>query len=274
MGSASELPWTKIHEFLLEVGSTREPKELCVQVIKKIYRLIPYDQARVYFVNDFGKVYDQVLIGVEQTWSDVYLEHYSRIENGRYSIPNRSSVIPDRIERGRYSFPNLEGGVYDWTSYKGDEFMAEYIRPQRLNYSAGFAFHDADGFIKSVYMLDRTGRNEYIRKEIDIMSVVQPHLDNLHQNLFVSESTRMMHENLAVQKALTKREAQIAELLCRGLTPIKIGRTLSLSLPTVYRHIANIHAKLNVSNRQELLLALLTERASPRAALPASPGAD
>ena len=157
-----------------------------MQVIKKIHRLIPYDQARVYFVNDSGKICDQVLIGVDQTWSDVYLEHYSRIENGRYSIPNRGYLIPNRIERGRYSFPDLEGSVYDWTSYNGDEFMTEYIRPQRLSYSAGFAFHDADGLIKSVYMLDRTGRNEYTRREIDIMSVVQPHLDNLHRNLFVS----------------------------------------------------------------------------------------
>ena len=59
-------------------------------------------------MNDFGKIYDQVLIGVEQTWSDVYLEDYSRIENGRYSIPNRGYVIPNRIERGRYSFPILK----------------------------------------------------------------------------------------------------------------------------------------------------------------------
>ena len=71
--------------------------------------------------------------------------------------------------------------MYDWTSYEGDQFMTEYIRPQRLNYSAGFGFHDADGFIKSVYSLDRTGRSGYTQKEIDIMSVVQPHLDNLHQ---------------------------------------------------------------------------------------------
>ena len=202
--------------FLLDVGNTREPKELCVQVIKKIYRLIPYDQARVYFVNDCGKIYDQVLIGVEQTWSDVYLEHYSRIENGRYSIPNRSYVIPDRIERGRYSFPNLEGGVYDWTSYKGDEFMAEYIRPQRLNYSAGFAFHDADGFIKSVYMLDRTGRNEYMPREIDIMSVVQPHLDNLHQNLFVSGIDKDAGMRIRRSKRLSPRGKRRSQNCCAG----------------------------------------------------------
>ena len=68
--------------------------------------LVPFDQARVYFVNDSGKIYDQVLVGVDRTWSDVYLEYYSRIEGGRYSIPAR-------LESRRYSFPKLAGGIYD-----------------------------------------------------------------------------------------------------------------------------------------------------------------
>ena len=133
--------------------------------------------------------------------------------------------------------------------------MTEYIRPQRLHYSAGFAFHDADGLTKSVYVLDRTGPSEYTQKEIDIMGAVQPHLDNLHRNSMLLSSTGI--SNGEARKVLTAREAQIAGLLCRGMTPVKIGRALSLSLPTVYRHIANIHAKLNVSNRQELLLRLM-----------------
>ena len=49
--------------FLLDSERIREPREFCVQVIKKIYSLIPYDQARIYFVNDNGKVNDAVLIG-------------------------------------------------------------------------------------------------------------------------------------------------------------------------------------------------------------------
>ena len=69
-----------------------------------------------------------------------------------------------------------------------------------VNYSVGFAFHDADGFINSVYMLYWTGRKEYMRKEIDIMSVVQPHLENLDQNLFVLASTRMMLRDSSVQR--------------------------------------------------------------------------
>ena len=50
---------------------------------------ISYDQARAYFVNENGKIFDQVLVGVEQTWSDVYVGYYSKVEDGRYSIPTQ-----------------------------------------------------------------------------------------------------------------------------------------------------------------------------------------
>lgn len=248
MPSSNDLPWPRIHDFLLDVGSVRDPRALSVQVIQKIGALIPYDQARVYFVDDAGKVYDQVLIGVDPTWSDVYLDYYSRIEGGRYSILAR-------LDANRHLSPKLQGGVYDWTSHERDQFMTEYIRPQRLHYSAGFAFHDADGLVKSCYVLDRTGANGYTPREVDILTRVQPHLDNLHRNLFVLSPAGI--RNADVRSLLTRREAQIAGLLCKGLTPKRISQTLALSLPTVNRHIANIHTKLDVSNRQELLLKLM-----------------
>lgn len=248
MYTSSDLPWMRIHEFLLEVGNVRDPKELCVQAIKKIQSLIPYEQARVYFVNDLGKVYDQVLIEVDPFWSELYLEYYSKIEDGRYGISLRA---------GHYPIPRFKGGVYDWTDYRRDQFVREYIMPQGLKYSAGFALHDPNGCIKSVFCIDRIGLWEYTQKEIDIMSVIQPHLDNLHKNLFVLVSRSMPAPNADIQAVLTKREFQIARMLCQGMTPVKISRTLYLSLATVYKHIANIHAKLGVSNRQELLLLLM-----------------
>jgi DNA-binding CsgD family transcriptional regulator len=254
---SSDLPWVKINEFLLDIGKVRAPKEFCVQVIKKIYPLIPYDQARIYFVNDNEKIVDQVLVGVEQTWSDVYLGYYSRIENGRYSIPARSYSTLTKTENGRYPIPKLKGSVYDWMNYECDEFVTKYIKPQRINYTAGFGLNDADGFTRGVYCLDRTSRSGYTHREIDTLRVIQSHLDNLHQNLFVRASSNISISNPESQKPLTKRESEIAELLCKGMTPIKISYTLCLSLPTVYKHIANIHTKLNVSNRQELLLKFI-----------------
>jgi len=248
MPSANELPWLKIHKFLLDVGANRNPKELCVRVVEKIHALIPYDQARVYLVNDSGKIYDQVLIGVDPTWSDVYLDYYSQVEGGRYSILTRR-------ETNRHSFGKFDGGIYDWTHFDRDQFTMEYIRPQRRRYSAGFGLRDAEGLVKSVWVLDRTSPRGYNAQEIDVMAVIQPHLDNLHRNLFVQSPAGIRNDE--ARKALTNREAQIAGLLCKGLTPKRISQALALSLTTVNKHIANIHAKLGVSNRQELLLKLM-----------------
>lgn len=153
--------------------------------------------------------------------------------------------------------PEIQVGVYDWTDCETDEFIAGYIKPQGLRHSAGSAFHAADNMITCVYALDRTGYRGYADKEIDILSVIQPHLDNLHRNLFVRPPRCLRDRDPQVQHLLTKRESEIADLLCRGLTPNKIGDHLCLSVSTVYRHIANMHTKLNVSNRQELLLMLM-----------------
>lgn len=56
---------------------------------------------------------------------------------------------------------------------------------------------------------------------------------------------------------LTPREREICRLLTQGASPAAIAGKLCVSRPTVYKHIANIHEKLHVTNRQELLLCLL-----------------
>lgn len=259
MTLSNNLPWTKIHSFLIDVGNVREPKEFSVQVVKRLYSLIPYDQARVYFVNDCGKLYDEYLIGVDQIWSNLYREYYSRIDNGRYSIPTRHYSIHRGIGKGKsnQSIPKIEVCVYDWTDFEYDEFTKDYIKPQRLGHSAGFGLHSTINSVRSVFCLDRTSLRGYTRAETDILKFIQPLLDNLHQNLFVHCSNKAAVSNPTAEQRLTKRESEIADLLCRGMTPAKISSHLCLSLSTVYRHIANMHAKLEVSNRQELLLKLM-----------------
>jgi len=258
MYTSKNFPWNKIHDFLIDVGDIRDPKELSEQVIQKVYKLIPYDQARVYFLNDIGKIYDEVMIGVEKKWSEVYLEYYSRLDSGRFSIPVMRYQHDADINEGHHLLPKLAGGLYDWTKYKGDnQFLTEYIKPQGLKYSAGFGLHKTENCIKSVYILDRTSGNGYSQEEIAIMSIIQPHLDNLHQNLFVLAQADSYIASPSIQESLTKRELEIANLLSSGLTPNNISHRLSITVSTVYRHIANIHKKLKVSTRQELVLKLI-----------------
>lgn len=50
---------------------------------------------------------------------------------------------------------------------------------------------------------------------------------------------------------LTPREAEIGELLCRGVSNKQIARTLGLQLTTVKNHVHNILEKLGVRSRAE-----------------------
>jgi DNA-binding CsgD family transcriptional regulator len=257
------IPWIKINDFLLNVEPIRTPKEFCIQAIQSIYPLIPYDQARLYFINENGMVYDEVLFGVEKRWSDIYLDYFSKIQNGRYSIPNKIehefNTVPTQIEPGFCFIPKLNGGMYDWSKCARDEFISDYIVPQGIHYSIGSGFRSANNSMITIYSLDRTSRCEFTLGELEILNIIQPHMNNLHRSIFaypLGDPQHAIHRK--GDDRLTRRESEIASLLCNGVTPNNIGKKLFISVPTVYRHIANIHSKLKVSNRQELLIKLMS----------------
>ena len=133
MDKLAELPWVKIHNFLLASGSARDPKDLCVEIVKKIQTLVPYDQARIYFIDDNGKICDEFLVGVDKRWSKLYREYFSTLANNRYNI--------GKTIRNTKPFDG-KNNVHDWGAERG-EFISDYINPQGLRYSIGFGLLDA-----------------------------------------------------------------------------------------------------------------------------------
>jgi DNA-binding CsgD family transcriptional regulator len=244
------IPWIKIHEFLIDCGGVRRPKEFAENVVKKIDRLIPFDQARIYYADDNENVYDEYLLNVNKKWSNLWREYYSTVENGRYSL------FIHMNKQGASSFmPRAEDCVRDHTVAPADEYITDYLRPQGLKYSFGFALFDAYDALKCGISLDRTSSVRFTDREIDIMRYIQSHIDNLHRNLYVVTPPCKTGE-INANTPLTQREYEIAELIRIGVGTEAISRKLFLSKKTVYRHIANIFLKMNVSSRQELMIKL------------------
>lgn len=54
---------------------------------------------------------------------------------------------------------------------------------------------------------------------------------------------------------LTAREQTVLRLVVAGLTNAHIAERLTITVPTVKRHLSTIYAKLNVSNRHEAVAA-------------------
>lgn len=107
--------------------------------------------------------------------------------------------------------------------------------------------------------MDRTGRVNFSDGEMESLYYLSSHLDNLHRNFYVSPPNIQagISNEWKQDIALTPRETEIAGLLCGGLSPDAVAQKLFISRQTVYKHISHIHAKLNVSTQQELMVKLL-----------------
>ncbi len=69
----------------------------------------------------------------------------------------------------------------------------------------------------------------------------------------VEEFLKTRCEEIAREKSLSPREAEILLYIGRGHNPVFIAKTLVLSVSTVRTHIRNIYRKIGVSSREELL---------------------
>ncbi|MBS7526906.1 helix-turn-helix transcriptional regulator [Fusibacter paucivorans] len=249
MNYPQQLPWMKINDFLLYIESLSDSKNFSMQVIQKLHTLIPYDRFSVFYVDSNGKLNDATIMGADEGWIERYFDYYSKLEQGNYSLL-------EKLNDGSSS--KIKVKSRDWTESKPNEFITDFIRPQGIKHSVGMMLHDVNDYSCIVFTLERTKLSKYHASDIDTLSIVQPHIENLYRKVLENGPKISKKDKYAkLRDVLTKREVEIAGLLCDGMTPRMISGKLYLSLSTTYKHIANIHTKLDVSNRQELILKLI-----------------
>ena len=260
----NEYPWAAIHEFLLECGRAASPSEFASKTLNGIKRIINYDQGRVYSFNaNNTEVVEDVLLHVDEKWPTTYYNYYSRILDGKYGLSDKTMQLADM------QIPETKTGVlFDWTYRDNDEFVADYIRPQGIRFTLAFGLFDANSACRRAFMFDRTGRSGFSEKEINTLSLLIPHLENLHRLFYIDTDMDCPIGKMGSRESLTARETEIANLIGKGFSPERIAKELFITRATVYKHVAHIHAKLGVSSRQELVVKLLhskTQRAAMQA---------
>lgn len=247
------LPWNKLNDFIIDCGRYRAPTEFSKRVMNRIDALLPFDQARLYFLDDNGVVCDECLVGVDKQTVRDYHEYYSQVDGGKYALRTR-------VQACRSHYPTIEECVWDWSRYGSrEEFFKEYVRPHQIRHSFGLGLRDLHNTMRCIISLDRVRDIKYSEAEIEIMRVIRPHLDNLYQNFYVAvpDIDCTASGDFFENAPLTGRELEVAALLTKGVLPANISNKLCISITTVNKHIANMHAKLNVSTRQELIVKLL-----------------
>ena len=97
--------------------------------------------------------------------------------------------------------------------------------------------------------------------DLSVIDVSAPDQENRYRAVIVRPSTPSTLDKtlLMTRFGLSRREAEISLLICKGLIDQEIARVLGMAFSTVRTHLKNIFRKLDVSTRSELIFIFLED---------------
>lgn len=251
MAKRFTVPWEKIYDYTMECGSKHDPHEFVVTVLEEARSLVPYDQGLVFMLDERRRVRAQHLVNMKSRWSTMYLEYYSHLDSTNRGL--------DVEAYEAYGVPLVIQII--WKDEPLTEFVTDYVMARGVKCTLAFAFFDLNGLPRAAFSLDRLNAPRFTESEMQAMRFAVAQLGNLYKNFFAAEfdasgRKRSDVEPLAMTE-LTAREREVVDLMCSGLSPAYVAKTLHISTSTAYKHIAHIYKKLGVSSQQELLVRML-----------------
>ena len=242
------------YNLVLECSHAHSPRSFIMKLLDMMNKVCPYDQAIVLFLDVNGKVSGRYTVNLDEKWIDLYLQYYMNI----VEYPQEISLFQDVKEESNFNFSR----IYEWASFPKSEFITDYINELDIKHSWGFCFFDLNGAYRVVISLDRTRNVPFSETEQQRLALALPILNNMHKNFFYQgmDTSESVVQSPWKAYNLTKRETEIANLLCQGMTVQNISNVLYIAITTTYKHIAHIYEKVGVSSQQELLVKMLNKK--------------
>ncbi len=241
-----------VYNLILECSQAHSPRSFTIKLLDLLGKVCDYDQAMAFFLDANGKVSGKYLINVKENWVDEYINYY--LNSGE--CPQEFSLYQGFYEDiSKYTFSN----ILDWSEFPQSNFLKEYVNPQGLKYSWGFCFFDLNGAYRVVISLDRTRDEPFSEIECKRLKLALPVLNNMYRNFYYQGTDSDSHKMQSSwsEYNFTKRETEIANLLCQGMSIQNISLALYIAKTTTYKHIAHIYEKVGVSSQQELLFKIM-----------------
>ena len=239
-----EIPWKQIYDLSLQCCKYRSTKSFSVSLLREMNRLVPFDEAVVFYLNGNLKITDYYLYNINPKWMSLYLGYYSNADRGAYGLVQRD-------------LDNLDGVyVHQWSFEQSGEVIPDYIRPRNLVSTLGFPMRDATDRIRTIFALDRLSDAPYTDWEIETVRSIRELLKLFHRLLFTcaDDEAAQLTSRTELQ-TLTPREMEIVNLLEQGITPANIAHILHITVPTTNRQIAEVE-----SSRAQDIFAAIRER--------------
>lgn len=248
------IPARELLDAVAFFGAAPDWEGVCGRALAALSRLVPADQhfcciAEVALPQGAERV-SLVSEELDQNIRRSYLDYYCRLDPARKAMDPSTTTFQVNWSRGTFS---------------RDEFATDFMRGiMHAELSAGIPLLAPDGSGGVMFGFTRSRAKPLSQREEAVLHGLRPHLANyyaIHKRLDSLQGRSYYAAELAHGNGLlSKRESEVATLLCRRLRSAEIARILQISPRTVERHVEHIYSKLNVRNRKELLGMLLPGR--------------
>ena len=255
MDLKQETIYSRLNHFVLACGSIHNEKDFTAGIVHNLGDILQFDKARIYYLNENGNIVDQYLDRTKKSDVEDYFHYCSTLSD--YDIRKIIRSWPEELMyRENFTIP-----IRNWSNNKRDSFVCEYVRPLGIRHSLGFGLYDSDGLPRALFMIDKCSSPAFNYDGLAVLAMALPHLNNLHKNFFHPHHEQAQLQDICQKEdGLTKRELEIAILLCHDITPANISEKLHVTRSTVYKHTNHIYKKMNVTNRQELMIKLMNAK--------------
>lgn len=102
-----EIPWKQIYDLSLQCCKYRSTKSFSVSLLREMNRLVPFDEAVVFYLNGNLKITDYYLYNINPKWMSLYLGYYSNADRGAYGLVQRDLDNLDGVYVHQWSFEQL-----------------------------------------------------------------------------------------------------------------------------------------------------------------------
>ena len=153
--------------------------------------------------------------------------------------------------------------VQDWQDWEQSDIYKNIWEPCHLYWALGASIQYRDRPLALMALFREKDKEDFTSKEFYILHSLKDALKRKFYSLLVEHhgggdllSSRI--QQAAVNYGLTKREAEIVDLVCHNLSTEEICDKLFLAPSTLSKHLSNIYSKVKVSSRIQLM-AMFTQ---------------
>ena len=247
-----EISWQAVYDYALACSREHDAERFMRAVLENMNDFVPIEQGFVYCLDENQQVVTQNVVNINASWADLSYKYYNSF------IESNGKGLSDLVKE-RFDLPFVEQIV--WDEEAPTEFIEECIRPNGIRCTLIIVFFDQNSIPRAIASFTRTQKSRFTEREMAMVRYATALLHNVYKSFFTNPATipgsNQDKRTSSVSALLTKREREVVDLMCGGLSPALVSKKLDISISTTYKHIAHIYKKLGVSSQQELLVRVL-----------------